>query len=261
MEAAAATAARTSRVPGSRPGCSASPPTTSSSAQSATAPSLPSRRVYDRHHRGHPRLLPAHARHAPRRPRTPSSTPSWPRIAASSARTSRSSCAPGSTRSLATAAYRAPCPARDARSTTSTSCRPSNLAAEVQRRQDLRDLLHDVGGLPEEQRAALVLAEVGEVSHDEIAQVLGVPQEKVKALVFQARSSLIASHDARETPCEDIRDAARRAAGRRAAAELAPAPPEGLSRAAAISAPPLQDQRKMLALALPVAPTLRSSRA
>ena len=80
-----------------------------------------------------------------------------------------------------------------------------NLAAEVQRRQDLRDLLHDVGGLPEEQRSALVLAEVGGVSHDEIAQVLGVQREKVKALVFQARSSLIASRDARETPCEDIR--------------------------------------------------------
>ena len=50
-----------------------------------------------------------------------------------------------------------------------------------------------------------MLAEVGGVSHDEIAQVLGVQREKVKALVFQARSSLIASRDARETPCDDIR--------------------------------------------------------
>ena len=130
-----------------------------------------------------------------------------------------------------------------------------NLSAEVQRRQDLRDLLHDVGGLPEEQRSALVLAEVGGVSHDEIAQVLGVPRERVKALVFQARSSLIASRDARETPCEDIRiqlaelrgGALRRNSLRR---HLKVCPGCRDFRAA------VQDQRKMLALALPVAPTL-----
>src|SRR5665809_20828 len=68
-----------------------------------------------------------------------------------------------------------------------------NLSAEVERRQDLRDLLGDVAGLPDEQRAALVLAELGAVSHEEIASVLGVPREKVKALVFQARTSLTAS--------------------------------------------------------------------
>ena len=130
-----------------------------------------------------------------------------------------------------------------------------NLSAEVQRRQDLRDLLHDVGGLPEEQRSALVLAEVGGVSHDEIAQVLGVQREKVKALVFQARSSLIASRAARETPCDEIRvqlaelrgGALRRNSLRRHLKICA-----GCRdfRAA------LQDQRKMLALALPVVPTL-----
>src|SRR3954471_16217246 len=36
-----------------------------------------------------------------------------------------------------------------------------NLSAEVQRRQDLRDLLGDLSDLPEDQRAALVLAELG----------------------------------------------------------------------------------------------------
>jgi RNA polymerase sigma factor (sigma-70 family) len=80
------------------------------------------------------------------------------------------------------------------------------LAAEVEQREDLRLLLHDVSELPEDQRAALVLAEVGDVSHDEIAEVLGVPKQKVKALVFQARSSLSASRNARETPCEEIRE-------------------------------------------------------
>jgi RNA polymerase sigma factor (sigma-70 family) len=80
------------------------------------------------------------------------------------------------------------------------------LSATVQRREDLRDLLRDLARLPDDQRAALVLAELGALSHDEIAEVVGCPKEKVKALVFQARSSLGARRDARETPCSEIRE-------------------------------------------------------
>jgi RNA polymerase sigma factor (sigma-70 family) len=93
--------------------------------------------------------------------------------------------------------------------------RPSNeplepatdhLSHEVERRDDLRAMLGDLAGLPADQRAALVLAELDDMSHDDIGDVLGCPREKVKALVFQARSSLIASRTARETPCEEIRE-------------------------------------------------------
>jgi RNA polymerase sigma factor (sigma-70 family) len=80
------------------------------------------------------------------------------------------------------------------------------LAAQVQRRQDLRDLIVDMRQLPDDQRAALVLAELDALSHQEIAEVLGVPRDKVKALVFQARESLIASRTARETDCAEIRE-------------------------------------------------------
>jgi RNA polymerase sigma factor (sigma-70 family) len=80
------------------------------------------------------------------------------------------------------------------------------MAAAVERRQDLQDLLRDVAGLPEDQRAALVLSELGDMSHDEIAAVVGCRREKVKALVFQARSSLITSRTARETSCAEIRE-------------------------------------------------------
>jgi RNA polymerase sigma factor (sigma-70 family) len=80
------------------------------------------------------------------------------------------------------------------------------LAAQVQRRQDLRDLVVDMRRLPDEQRAALVLAEIDALSHEEIGEALGVPREKVKALVFQARESLLASRTARETACTDIRE-------------------------------------------------------
>jgi RNA polymerase sigma factor (sigma-70 family) len=80
------------------------------------------------------------------------------------------------------------------------------LATQVQRRQDLRDLIVDLQDLPDEQRAALVLAELDSLSHQEIGDVLGVPRDKVKALVFQARESLIASRTARETDCAEIRE-------------------------------------------------------
>jgi RNA polymerase sigma factor (sigma-70 family) len=80
-----------------------------------------------------------------------------------------------------------------------------HLSDEAQRRQDVREVLADVAALPDDQRAALVLAEIGAVSHEEIALVLGVPRQKVKALVFQARTSLAASRRARETPCAEIR--------------------------------------------------------
>jgi RNA polymerase sigma factor (sigma-70 family) len=81
-----------------------------------------------------------------------------------------------------------------------------HLAQEVERRDDLRAVLGDLAALPDEQRAALVLAELGDMSHDDIAHVLGCPREKVKALVFQARTSLIASRTARETPCTEVRE-------------------------------------------------------
>ncbi len=80
------------------------------------------------------------------------------------------------------------------------------LATLVQRRQDLRDLVVDLQKLPTAQREALVLAEMDALSHEQIAAVLGVPREKVKALVYQARESLLASRAARETDCAEIRE-------------------------------------------------------
>jgi RNA polymerase sigma factor (sigma-70 family) len=82
----------------------------------------------------------------------------------------------------------------------------AGLADVVQQREDLRDLLADLAALPEEQRAALVLAELGALSHEEIAGVLEVPRAKVKALVFQARESLLAFRSARDADCREIRE-------------------------------------------------------
>ncbi len=82
----------------------------------------------------------------------------------------------------------------------------AGLAEQVEQRAELRDLLGDIGELPAEQRAALLLAEVADLSHAEIGQVLDCEAARVKALVFRARSSLIERREARATPCEDIRE-------------------------------------------------------
>ncbi|HYF26714.1 MAG TPA: RNA polymerase sigma factor [Baekduia sp.] len=80
------------------------------------------------------------------------------------------------------------------------------LPAQVQRRADLQDLVADLQRLPEDQRAALVLAELGALSHDEVAEVLGVRRDKVKALVFQAREHLMQRREARLVPCREIQE-------------------------------------------------------
>jgi RNA polymerase sigma factor (sigma-70 family) len=80
------------------------------------------------------------------------------------------------------------------------------LAGEIQLRADVRDLVDDLQRLPEDQRAALVLFELGDQSHEQIAAVLGVRREKVKALVFQAREALLRARRARDEPCADVRE-------------------------------------------------------
>ena len=111
---------------------------------------------------------------------------------------------------------------RARRPSTTGHAASDGLAADVERRADLRGLLADLEQLPDEQRAALVLFELGDHSHDEIAEVLGVRREKVKALVFQARESLAElatrARDAVRRDPRAARDAARRGAQARDAA-------------------------------------------
>ncbi len=81
------------------------------------------------------------------------------------------------------------------------------LSDEVAGRGELRALLADLALLPFPQREALVLAELHDNSHADVAAILGCEAEKVKSLVFQARSSLIASREARDLSCDDVRTA------------------------------------------------------
>jgi RNA polymerase sigma factor (sigma-70 family) len=124
----------------------------------------------------------------------------------------------------------------------------------VQQREDLRELLTDVRKLPEDQREALVLSEVGALSHIEVAQVIGCEATKVKSLVFQARTALIDRRIARETPCEDIREqlatlrgGALRRSHLRHHLDACPGCTQYRDQ--------VRRQRQMLALALPVLPS------
>ena len=131
----------------------------------------------------------------------------------------------------------------------------AGLGEEVQQRADLKELLADMQELPEEQRAALILSELGDLSHAEVAEIIECEVAKVKSLVFQARSGLIERREARETPCKEIREqlatlrggALRRGPLRRHV-KACPGCAEFRDE--------VRRQRQMVAAVLPVVPTL-----
>ncbi|MEN3282495.1 MAG: hypothetical protein V7607_3635 [Solirubrobacteraceae bacterium] len=142
---------------------------------------------------------------------------------------------------------------RDAVALEEDAVATEGLVAEVDRRADLRALVRDVQRLPPAQREALLLFEVGDSSHEEIATILGVRREKVKALVFQARETLMGWRTARDTPCAEVREqlatlrgsALRRASIRRHVEQCA---------GCAQYETEVHRQRAALAIALPVVP-------
>ena len=129
------------------------------------------------------------------------------------------------------------------------------LSEEVERRADLRELLVDMAGLPERQRAALVLSELGDLAHSDVADVLGCEPSQVKSLVFQARTSLIEGRKARQIPCAEIREQLATGHG----GVLRRGPLRRHLRTCAGCAEFRDDvrrQRRMIAAVLPVIPTL-----
>src|SRR3954447_18296611 len=131
----------------------------------------------------------------------------------------------------------------------------AGLSEAVQQRSDLRELLADIAELPVEQRSALVLAEVGDLSHGDIATVVGCQVSKVKSLVFQARTSLMETRNAREIPCQEIREQLATATGgalRRGPLRRHVAQCEGCAE----FRDGVKRQRAMLAAAIPVIPSV-----
>ena len=135
-----------------------------------------------------------------------------------------------------------------------------HLATEVAAREELRAVLAAVARLPDDQRAALVLAELGDVSHDDIARILDCRREQVKSYVYQARATLATDRMAREMPCSDIREQLTEMRGgqlRRAPLRRHLHDCDGCREFRET----LRTQRKQVGLLLPVAPSLGLKRA
>jgi RNA polymerase sigma factor (sigma-70 family) len=79
-------------------------------------------------------------------------------------------------------------------------------AATLEQREAMRALLRDIGGLPEGQRSALLLRELGGLSHKAVAEALGISLTSSRMLVHRARTALVDAAAARNTACAEVRD-------------------------------------------------------
>jgi RNA polymerase sigma factor (sigma-70 family) len=78
-------------------------------------------------------------------------------------------------------------------------------ATAYERREDLRQVVSDIGDLPQAQRSALLLREIDGLSYNELAAALDMTLPAVKSVLVRARTSLAESGEARATPCAVIR--------------------------------------------------------
>ena len=78
-------------------------------------------------------------------------------------------------------------------------------AERVQKREDFRALIVDVGDLPETQRTALLLRELDALSYEEIAAAMDTTVPAVKSLLVRARMSLAEASQSRHLTCGEVR--------------------------------------------------------
>ncbi|WP_205699125.1 RNA polymerase sigma factor [Conexibacter sp. SYSU D00693] len=74
------------------------------------------------------------------------------------------------------------------------------------RREELRDVVTDLASLPDRQREVLLFREVEGLSHEEVAEQLGITVRASKNLANRARENLARSARARDESCQTIRD-------------------------------------------------------
>jgi RNA polymerase sigma factor (sigma-70 family) len=78
-------------------------------------------------------------------------------------------------------------------------------ADTVHRREEFRQIVSDVGELPETQRTALLLREIDALSYDQIAEAMDTTVPSVKSLLVRARVSLAEAAEARLLTCSEVR--------------------------------------------------------
>jgi len=81
----------------------------------------------------------------------------------------------------------------------------ASTAEKVSNREEFRQLLTDVGKLPETQRTALLLREMDAMSYEEIAATMETSVPSVKSLLVRARIALAEASQARQLTCGEVR--------------------------------------------------------
>lgn len=81
----------------------------------------------------------------------------------------------------------------------------ASTAEKVHNREEFRQLIADVGKLPETQRSALLLREIDAMSYEEIAHAMETSVPSVKSLLVRARISLADASQARQLTCSEVR--------------------------------------------------------
>jgi RNA polymerase sigma factor (sigma-70 family) len=82
----------------------------------------------------------------------------------------------------------------------------ASTADKVNDREEFRQLVGDIHGLPETQRTALVLREMDALSYEQIAEAMDTTVPSVKSLLVRARVSLAEASEARLLTCEEVRE-------------------------------------------------------
>jgi RNA polymerase sigma factor (sigma-70 family) len=77
--------------------------------------------------------------------------------------------------------------------------------AEAESRQRLRQLVADLGALPDRQRSALVMRELSGLSYDEIGAALDASAHAARQTVYEARFALAELESGREMDCDEAR--------------------------------------------------------
>jgi RNA polymerase sigma factor (sigma-70 family) len=79
-------------------------------------------------------------------------------------------------------------------------------ATAIERRETMRALLRDIGQLTDGQRSALLLRELGGLSHEGVGEALGISPTSSRMLVHRARLALTDAAQARDTTCHEVRE-------------------------------------------------------
>ncbi len=80
-----------------------------------------------------------------------------------------------------------------------------SVADTVHKREEFRQIVADVGQLPETQRTALLLREIDALSYEQIAEAMDTTVPSVKSLLVRARVSLAEASEARLLTCDEVR--------------------------------------------------------